>query len=68
MLIEIFGYIDMLKIGYVIFVMFDSVVVFLIMCLDWVDNLVCFYVVKQIVNINKNDIEYDIVKLWNFFW
>jgi len=67
-LIETPGRIDTPKIGHVIPAMPDSVAAFLVTRSDRVDNLVRPYAVKQTANINKNDTEYDIVKLWNFFW
>jgi hypothetical protein len=50
------------------FAMPDSVAAFLVTRSDRVDKLIRPYVIQQRSNINKNDIAYDIVKLWNFFW
>ncbi|UWE18272.1 type VI lipase adapter Tla3 domain-containing protein [Herbaspirillum huttiense] len=67
-LIETPGHVDTPEVGHNIPAMPDSVAAFLITRSDRVDNLVRPYAVKQTANINKNDTEYDIVKLWNFFW
>ncbi|NQE48644.1 hypothetical protein RC52_07155 [Herbaspirillum rubrisubalbicans] len=62
------GNVDTPEVGHVIPAMPDSVAAFLVTRSDRVDKLIRPYVVKQTAKINKNDTEYDIVKLWNFFW
>lgn len=61
-------HVDTPKEGYVIPAMPDSVAAFLVTRSDRVDKLIRPFAVQQRSNINKNDTEYDIVKLWNFFW
>ncbi|WP_083893482.1 type VI lipase adapter Tla3 domain-containing protein [Herbaspirillum sp. B65] len=62
------GNVDTPEVGHVIPAMPDSVAAFLVTRSDRVDKLIRPYIVKQTAKINKNDTEYDIVKLWNFFW
>ncbi|WP_112076372.1 type VI lipase adapter Tla3 domain-containing protein [Herbaspirillum rubrisubalbicans] len=62
------GHIDTPKVGHVIPAMPDSAAAFLVTRSDRVDKFIRPYVVQQRSNVNKNDTEYDIVKLWNFFW
>lgn len=62
------GNVDTPEVGHVIPAMPDSVATFLVTRSDRVDKLIRPYVVQQRSNVNKNDTEYDIVKLWNFFW
>jgi len=62
------GHVDTPEVGHHIPAMPDSVAAFLVTRSDRVDNLVRPYAVKQTANIDKNDTEYDIVKLWNFYW
>ncbi|UWE18273.1 type VI lipase adapter Tla3 domain-containing protein [Herbaspirillum huttiense] len=67
-LIETPGHVDTPEVGHVIPSMPDSVAAFLVTRSDRVDKLIRPFAVQQRSNINKNDTEYDIVKLWNFFW
>lgn len=67
-LIETPGNVDTPAIGHVIPAMPDSVGAFLITRADRVDKLIRPFAVAQTANINKNNTEYDVVKLWNFFW
>lgn len=67
-LIETPGNVDTPKAGHVIPAMPDSVGAFLVSRSDRVDKLIRPYAVVQTANINKNNTEYDIIKLWNFFW
>ncbi|MCP1571720.1 hypothetical protein J2S30_000099 [Herbaspirillum rubrisubalbicans] len=62
------GNVDTPEVGHVIPAMPDSIGAFLVTRSDRVDKLIRPYVVQQRSNVNKNDTEYDIVKLWNFFW
>ncbi|RAM62434.1 hypothetical protein RB25_00120 [Herbaspirillum rubrisubalbicans] len=62
------GHVDTPREGHVIPAMPDSVAAFLVTRSDRVDKLIRPFAVQQRSNINKNDTEYDIVKLWNFFW
>nr|WP_305882121.1 DUF2875 family protein [Herbaspirillum sp. WGmk3] len=62
------GNVDTPAVGHVIPAMPDSVAAFLVTRSDRVDKLIRPFAVQQRSNINKNDTEYDIVKLWNFFW
>ncbi|MFJ3317953.1 DUF2875 family protein [Herbaspirillum huttiense] len=62
------GHVDTPEVGHVIPAMPDSVAAFLVTRSDRVDKLLRPFAVQQRSNINKNDTEYDIVKLWNFFW
>nr|WP_324617571.1 DUF2875 family protein [Herbaspirillum camelliae] len=62
------GNVDTPEVGHVIPAMPDSVAAFLVSRSDRVDKLIKPFAVQQRSNINKNDTEYDIVKLWNFFW
>ncbi len=67
-LMETPGNVDTPEVGHVIPAMPDSAAAFLVTRSDRVDKLIRPYVVKQTAKINKKDTEYDIVKLWNFFW
>ncbi|WP_039787364.1 type VI lipase adapter Tla3 domain-containing protein, partial [Herbaspirillum huttiense] len=62
------GNVDTPEVGHVIPAMPDSVAAFLVTRSDRVDKLIRPYVVQQRSNVNKNDTEFDIVKLWNFYW
>jgi hypothetical protein len=62
------GNVDTPKEGHVIPAMPDSVGAFLITRSDRVDKLIRPFAVAQTANINKTNTEYDVVKLWNFFW
>ncbi|KWZ39896.1 hypothetical protein WS72_18705 [Burkholderia savannae] len=46
----------------------DSMVAMLVSRSDRVDQLIRPYAVEQTENVDKNTTEYDITKLWNFFW
>nr|WP_280634813.1 DUF2875 family protein [Burkholderia pseudomallei] len=46
----------------------DSMVTLLVSRSDRVDRLIRPYAVEQTENVDKNTTEYDITKLWNFFW
>ncbi|AUL61362.1 DUF2875 domain-containing protein [Burkholderia pseudomallei] len=46
----------------------DSMVALLVSRSDRVDRLIRPYAVEQTENVDKNTTEYDITKLWNFFW
>ncbi|MEE3663589.1 hypothetical protein V2I52_16855 [Brenneria sp. g21c3] len=46
----------------------ESMTALLVSRSDRVDKLVRPYAVQVDENINKNDTQYDIIKLWNFFW
>lgn len=67
-LIETPGNVDTPEVGHVIPAMPDSVGAFLVSRSDRVDKLIRPFAVAQTVNINKTNTEYDIIKLWNFFW
>jgi len=67
-LMETPGNVETPQVGHVIPAMPDSVAAFLVTRSDRVDKLIRPFAVQQRSNINKNDTEYDIVKLWNFFW
>ncbi|HWW07668.1 type VI lipase adapter Tla3 domain-containing protein [Collimonas sp.] len=62
------GNVDTPKEGHVIPAMPDSVGAFLVTRSDRVDKLIRPFAVAQTANINKTNTEYDIIKLWNFFW
>jgi len=67
-LIETPGNVDTPEVGHVIPAMPDSVGAFLVTRSDRVDKLIRPFAVAQTANINKTNTEYDVVKLWNFFW
>ncbi|AEK62630.1 type VI lipase adapter Tla3 domain-containing protein [Collimonas fungivorans] len=67
-LIETPGNVDTPEVGHVIPAMPDSVGAFLVSRSDRVDKLIRPFAVAQTANINKTNTEYDVVKLWNFFW
>ncbi|AMO96166.1 hypothetical protein CFter6_3533 [Collimonas fungivorans] len=67
-LVETPGNVDTPKEGHVIPAMPDSVGAFLVSRSDRVDKLIRPFAVTQTANINKTNTEYDVVKLWNFFW
>ncbi len=67
-LVDTPGHVETPEVGHVIPAMPDSVAAFLVTRSDRVDKLIRPFAVQQRSNINKNDTEYDIVKLWNFFW
>jgi hypothetical protein len=46
----------------------DSVCAILLSRSDRVDKLIRPFAVQQSDTVNKNNTEYDIIKLWNFFW
>ncbi|MFB9122265.1 DUF2875 domain-containing protein [Paraburkholderia dipogonis] len=46
----------------------DSVGAVLVSRSDRVDKLIRPFAVDQTPEVNKNDTEYDVVKLWNFYW
>jgi Protein of unknown function (DUF2875) len=62
------GNVETPKVGHVIPAMPDSVGAFLVTRSDRVDKLIRPFAVAQTANINKTNTEYDVVKLWNFFW
>ncbi|CAJ7510659.1 Protein of uncharacterised function (DUF2875) [Burkholderia pseudomallei] len=61
------GYVDTFKQSN-ISTMPDSMVTLLVSRSDRVDRLIRPYAVEQTENVDKNTTEYDITKLWNFFW
>ncbi|MDB0568731.1 DUF2875 family protein [Ralstonia solanacearum] len=46
----------------------DSMAAILVSRSDRVDRLIRPFAVEQTANINKDTTEYDITKLWNFYW
>ncbi len=54
--------------GHIIPALPDSIGAILVSRSDRVDKLIRPYVVEQTNHINKNSTDYDIIKLWNFFW
>ncbi|HEM7849809.1 DUF2875 family protein [Burkholderia multivorans] len=46
----------------------DSMGAILVSRSDRVDKLIRPYAVEQTAQINRNSTEYDIIRLWNFFW
>ncbi|WP_259662867.1 type VI lipase adapter Tla3 domain-containing protein, partial [Burkholderia pseudomallei] len=61
------GYVDTFKQSNIP-TMPDSMVALLVSRSDRVDRLIRPYAVEQTENVDKNTTEYDITKLWNFFW
>ncbi|PRF77272.1 hypothetical protein C6Q12_10600 [Burkholderia multivorans] len=54
--------------GHIIPELPDSMGAILVSRSDRVDKLIRPYAVEQTPRINRNNTEYDIIKLWNFFW
>ncbi|WP_306715192.1 type VI lipase adapter Tla3 domain-containing protein [Burkholderia dolosa] len=54
--------------GHIIPELPDSVGAILVSRSDRVDKLIRPYAVEQTAQINRNNTEYDVIKLWNFFW
>lgn len=54
--------------GHIIPALPDSIGAILVSRSDRVDKLIRPFAVEQTDNINKNTTDYDIIKLWNFFW
>jgi Protein of unknown function (DUF2875) len=54
--------------GHIIPALLDSVGAVLVSRSDRVDKLIRPFAVEQSASINKTTTEYDITKLWNFFW
>jgi Protein of unknown function (DUF2875) len=54
--------------GHIIPAMPDSVGALLVTRSDRVDKLIRPFAVEQTANVNKTNTEYDIIKLWNFYW
>ncbi|AGK49253.1 hypothetical protein BTI_2771 [Burkholderia thailandensis MSMB121] len=54
--------------GHIIPELPDSIGAILVSRSDRVDKLIRPYAVEQTARINRNSTEYDIIKLWNFFW
>ncbi|WP_028223435.1 type VI lipase adapter Tla3 domain-containing protein [Paraburkholderia oxyphila] len=54
--------------GHIIPAILDSVGVLLVTRSDRVDRLIRPFAVDQTAEVNKTNTEYDIIKLWNFYW
>jgi hypothetical protein len=54
--------------GHIIPAIPDSVGALLVTRSDRVDKLIRPFAVEQTANVNKTNTEYDVIKLWNFYW